>query len=104
MPFLFKHISVPLAIAAKKKFNFLKNFFRKSVFENIIYFFPIRVTTTIISTMIAITIKIPKPIPALKIPPINAQELNSEDRINSKKIDKEFILFIINYCMFIETN
>lgn len=42
----------------------------------------------------AITMKIPKPIPALKIPATASQEVRSSDIINREKTVTEFAFFI----------
>lgn len=57
-------------------------------------FFPDFITITTIPTIMAITMKIPKPIPALKIPATASQEVRSSDIINREKTVTEFAFFI----------
>lgn len=50
-----------------------------------------------IRAMIATTIKIPKPIPALKIPSTTPHELNKMQMIVIKNMLSEFLMFFIFY-------
>lgn len=64
----------------------------------IIYFFVILpITNTIITiiTIIAITINIPNPIPALKIPSITSQEVSNKERRKRLITLNRFIFFMI---------
>jgi hypothetical protein len=57
------------------------------------YFLLHFISITTITTMMAMTIKIPKPIPALKIPVTTEQELNSVERNSITPIVTGFIFF-----------
>lgn len=61
----------------------------------IIYFFVILPITNTIITIIAITINIPNPIPALKIPSITSQEVSNKERRKRLITLNWFIFFMI---------
>jgi hypothetical protein len=61
------------------------------------YFFPARITKNAMSAITAITIKMPKPIPALNIPAIALHELRVEEmstKINTESLLKFFIAVV----------
>ena len=62
----------------------------------IFYFLPDRITKNAIKPTMASTIKMPTPIPALKIPAIASQELKEKDRNNNVNTVRKFIFFIFN--------
>ena len=59
------------------------------------YFFVNLLMTNTTTTTIAMTINIPKPIPALKIPSIASQEVNKKGTSNSVITVRGFIFFIL---------
>lgn len=68
-------------------------------------FLPKRTIKKMISAIIAITIKMPTPIPALKIPSITAQELNIVVDSTTNNVLIEFVIFmlchlVLNHSMF----
>lgn len=58
-------------------------------------YFLVLVSKYTITIMTAITMKIPNPIPALKMPAIALQELNREDTINNNGSVKRFIFVMV---------